>query len=85
METNLPFMLSKNVLRWRGMLGAYMLVIWNLFFWVSTVTEIIRPALSEFWNFTLKFLDSLQSIATPLLVLMSDEKKRDLSSPFSRG
>ena len=40
----------------------------ELVFCVSTVTDIIRSTLSEFSNSTLKFLDSLQSIATPLLV-----------------
>ena len=52
-----------------------MLVIWNLFFCVSAVCEIIQPALSEFSNSTLKLWDSLHSIATPLLVLLNEEKK----------
>ena len=55
-----------------------------VFVCVFTVTDIIRPVLSGFSNSTLKFLDSLQNIATPLLLLLSDEKKRELSSLFSK-
>ena len=62
-----------------------MFVIWNLFFCVLRVTD-IRPALSEFSNSTLQFFYSLQSIATPLLVLLSDEKKvRPIQSFFQRA
>ena len=42
----------------------------------------MRSALSEFSNSTLKFLDSLHSIATPLLVLLSEEKKARLVQSF---
>ena len=58
-----------------------MLVIWNLFFCVSTVTEMMRPALSEFSNSTLKLLLSLHNNAIPL----RRKKMRDLSSLFSKG
>ena len=58
-----------------GILGTYVFAIWNLYFGVSTVTDIIWPAWSDFSNFTLKFLNSLQSIGTLLFVLLSDEKK----------
>ena len=45
----------------------------------------MRPALSEFSNSTLQFLDSLHSIATPLLVLLGEEKKvRPVQSFFQR-
>ena len=55
------------------------------FFFFSTVTNIMRPALSEFSNSTLKFLDSLQNIATLLFVLLSDKKKaRPIQSFFQR-
>ena len=51
---------------------------------VSTVTEIIRPALLEYFNSILKFLESSQIIAIELLVLFSDEKRACLIQYFSR-
>ena len=57
-----------------GYIGSIYICYLKFFFCVSTVTDIIWPALSDFSNSTVKFLDSLQSIATLLLVLLSDGK-----------
>ena len=65
------------LLGWEGgeYIGSVYICYLKFVFLCSTVTDIIRPALLEFSNSTLKFLDPLQSIPTSLLVLLSDEKK----------